>query len=420
MTDGLHIDTNRLAGVHAADADTPQLAEARRSPDGDAAPGSGDPDGVSLRESAFRRDRLLSAIVLLLGLGLFLAAPFILSAGSEFFMPVTVALVVALMLVPLLEWLERHRVPSGVAALLSLLAFLLLANAVLITIVVPAIGWAQLVPSHAQQIHDNLKPVLDLFHSVDRMAGRVASAVGARAPHPRPGAAPATPPTSLLEVVITSAPGVFIQFFFGMLLIYFFLAAWTRMREEAIRSRETLTGSLRIARLLRDVVSNTAAYLLTVATINLAVGALVALAAWQLGMPTPLMWGGLAAIFNFIPYVGPIIVVGLLGMGGLVAYTDPLQAIAPAGVFILIHLVESNIVTPRIVGRRLTISPLIILVSLSYWGWIWGAVGALVSVPLLIMVKVVLDRVGRPDIFGFLFDGRTLTRTAESSASPEP
>ncbi len=424
MTDGLHIDPSRLTGVHAADADAPRLADPVYAPDGDAAPGVDDGvsdlGGVTMRESAFRRDRLLSALVLLLGLGLFLAAPFILRAGSEFFMPVTVALVIALMLVPLLEWLERHRIPSGVAALLSLLAFLLLANAVIITIVVPAIGWGQLVPSHAQQIHDNLKPVLDLFHSLDRTAGRVANAVGARAPRPHAGAVAAPAPTSLVEIIVTSAPAVFIQFFFGGLLIYFFLASWSRMREAAIRSRETLTGSLRIARLLRDVVSNTAAYLLTVAIINLAVGALVALAAWQLGMPTPLMWGGLAAIFNFIPYAGPIIVVGLLGLGGLVAYTDPLRAIAPAGVFIVIHIIESNIVTPRIVGRRLTISPLIILISLSYWGWIWGAVGALVSVPLLIMAKVVLDRVGRPDIFGFLFDGRTLTRTAESLPPSEP
>ena len=130
-------------------------------------------------------------------------------------------------------------------------------------------------------------------------------------------------------------------------------------------------------------------------------------------MPTPLMWGGLAALFNFIPYVGPIIVVGLLGLGGMITYTDPLQALLPAGAFLCCHLTEANFITPQIVGKRLTMSPLAILLALSFWGWIWGTIGALVSVPLLILGHTLLERVGRPDVAGFLFDGRTLTRTNE-------
>lgn len=360
----------------------------------------------------FRRDRLLSAFVILGGFGLFLAAPFALQAGREFFMPVTVAIVISLMLVPVLEWLERHRVPAGLAALLSMLLLVAFANAVLVMIVIPAADWVRMVPAHADQIKSNIAPILDAFDKLDKLSNQVTAAVGNTA-----SAASAKmrteQPTSIVALVATTAPGVLIETFFALLLIYFFLSSWTEMREKAIRDRETLTGSLRMARLLRDMVSGTAQYLVTVAAINLALGAVVALIVWMLGMPTPLMWGGLAALFNFIPYVGPIIVVGLLAIGGLITFAEPFQALLPAGAFLCCHLTEANFITPQIVGKRLTMSPLAILLALSFWGWIWGTVGALVSVPLLILGHVLLERIGRPDVAGFLFDGRTLTRSTD-------
>ena len=367
---------------------------------------------IEADDPAFRRDRLLSALVLLGGLGLFLAAPFALKAGSTFFMPVTVALVLSLVLVPVLEWLERHRVPAGLAALLSMLLLLAVANAVLVMIVIPASDWVRMVPAHAEQIRGNLAPILDAFDRLDKLSNQVASTVGQTASNAS-ARMRTEQPTSIVALVATTAPSVLIESFFALLLIYFFLSTWTEMREKAIRDRETLTGSLRVARLLRDMVSGTAQYLVTVAAINLALGAVVALIVWALGMPTPLMWGGLAALFNFIPYVGPIIVVGLLGIGGLITYGEPMRALLPAGAFLMCHLTEANFITPQIVGRRLTMSPLAILLALSFWGWIWGTIGALVSVPLLILGHVMLERVGRPDVAGFLFDGRTLTRHSD-------
>ena len=367
---------------------------------------------VIAHDSNFRRDRLLSAFVILAGFGLFLAAPFALQAGRVFFMPVTVAIVISLMLVPVLEWLERPRVPAGLAAFLSMLLLVAIANAVLVMIVIPAADWVRMVPGHAEQIRNNIAPILDTFHKLDKLSNQVASAVGQTATHAS-SRMRAEQPTSIVALIATTAPGVLIEVFFALLLIYFFLSSWTEMREKAIRDRETLTGSLRMARLLRDMVSGTASYLITVAMINLGLGAVLALIVWGLGMPTPLMWGGLAALFNFIPYVGPIIVVGLLGLGGMITYTDPLQALLPAGAFLCCHLTEANFITPQIVGKRLTMSPLAILLALSFWGWIWGTIGALVSVPLLILGHTLLERVGRPDVAGFLFDGRTLTRTNE-------
>lgn len=372
-------------------------------------------DGVATEivvDPAFRRDRLLSALVIVFGLALALGLPFALREGAVFFMPVTVALVVALMLVPLLEWLERHRVPAGVAALLALVLFLIIANATVVMIVIPAAEWVRMLPEHAAQVRANISPIVDAFKSLERLGDQLAGALGQAASAREK--LPSQPPTSIVALVATSAPAVLVQVFFATLLVYFFLAGWTGMRARAILDRETLTGSLRIARLLRDMVSGTAQYLLTITIINASLGAVVAVLVWMLGMPTPLMWGGLAAIFNFVPYVGPIVVTGLLALGGLIVFSDPFAALLPAGAFLACHLVEANVVTPRVVGNKLTISPLWILLALSFWGWVWGTVGALIAVPLLILMRVMLDRIGRPDVFGFLFDGRVLSRHTDT------
>ena len=363
-------------------------------------------------DSNFRRDRLLSALVILGGFGLFLAAPFALKAGSPFFMPVTVAIVISLMLVPVLEWLERRRVPAALAAILSILLLFAVANAVLVMIIIPAADWVRMVPANAERIRANIAPILDAFHRLDTLSNQVTSAIGQQAADAS-AKMRTEQPTSIVALVATTAPSILIESFFALLLVFFFLSGWTEMREKIIRDRETLTGSLRAARLLRDMVSGTAQYLLTVATINIGLGGALALIVWALGMPSPLMWGGLAALFNFIPYVGPIVVVGLLGVGGMISFDDPVTALLPAGAFLMCHLTEANIITPKVVGKHLEMSPMAILLALSFWGWVWGTVGALVSVPLLILGHVMLERVGRPDVAGFLFDGRTLTRTSE-------
>lgn len=355
---------------------------------------------------SYRRDRLLSSLVFIAGVGLFFAAPFALRAGAIFFMPVAVAVVITLMLVPAQEWMERHRVPPGLSALLVLTLFLFVANATLVAIVLPATQWIQLLPSRIPQVQNNLAPILDAFASLERLIEQVTGVLSAHADGQTEVVVDT--PNSAFDLVTASAPAALVQTLFAILLVYFLLAAYTRMRERIIRNRSSLSGSLRVARLIRDTVQNTASYLLTITMINASLGAVVAVTMWLVGMPTPLMWGGFAAILNFVPYLGPVIASALIAFGGLIVFSDPWAALLPAALFVLIHALEANVVTPSLVGKRLEINPLAILLSLSFWGWVWGTVGALIAVPLLIMFKVILDRVGTPDILGFLFDEQTL------------
>lgn len=355
-----------------------------------------------------RRDRLLAGLTLMIGIGLVLALPFALKEGSPFFLPLTAAIVIAIALVPVLEWLERHRVPTPLASLICVLLFLTAANAALASIVVPAWDWVSIIPERIDNIQSNVKPLIDFYSNLERFVNRTIQELAQSRPIRPAQTAAESPPRSILELAATSAPTAIIEMFFAILVIYFFLSGWTRLRRKAITSRTSFGGAMATARVIQDVVDDTSAYLGTITLINVTLGLLVAGALWMIGMPTPLMWGGIVALLNYIPYLGPIFATLMLAVGGLMTYQDVWTALLPAAIMAGLHLVEANVVTPLIVGRRLTINPILILVSLSFWGWVWGTPGALLAVPLLIIIQTVLNAAGKPDIAGFLFEQGTL------------
>jgi predicted PurR-regulated permease PerM len=354
----------------------------------------------------YQRNRLLAGLTLVASIGLILGLPFALRAGAEFFLPVTAAMVIAIALVPLLEWLERRRVPSGIAAFLCLFVFLVIANAALASIVVPATEWFRALPERIPQIQANLAPLLDFYANLQKFVDDTVQML-ASGPVAAAQASAVSAPSSIMDYV-SSAPHAAIQLFFAILVIYFFLCGWTRLRERTITSRGSFGGALATARVIQNVVDSTSAYLGTITLINVTLGLLVALALWAIGMPSPLMWGGIVALLNYVPYIGPILAAILLALGGLMTFSDVWMALLPAVIQIALHVVEANAVTPAILGKRLTINPLLILLSLSFWGWVWGTPGALLAVPLLIIIQTVMSAAGKPDVAGFLFEEGTL------------
>jgi len=359
-----------------------------------------------------KRDRLLASLTLIAGIGVLVGLPFALRAGAEFFMPVTAALVVAIALVPLLEWFERRGIPSKLSAGLCVVIFLAVALFAIGSIVVPASDWVAQVPSTIPKVRSTLEPVLDLYKNLDKFIDRTASQIAITQEQTR--AVRIETPNSVSSLLISSAPHLLIQLFFALLVIFFFLAGWTAMRKKTIVSRGSFEGALTTARVIQQVVDATSTYLGTITLINIGLGALTALVLWWLGMPSPVMWGGIVAVANYIPYLGPIASALLLFLGGLMTYPDIWGALLPPAAFISFHLIEANFFTPMVVGHRLTISPLSILISLSFWAWIWGTTGALLAVPLLIIMKTVFSAAGTPDIAGFLFEHGTLTHAGEA------
>jgi predicted PurR-regulated permease PerM len=369
--------------------------------------------------SAYTRDRLLASLALMLGFGLALALPFALRAGAEFFLPVTAALVVAIALVPLLEWLERRRIPSALAAFICLVLFIAVANIAVAAIVLPATEWFRSLPERIGQLRETLAPLFQIYAEFEEFIDEVVREFG-RSSSAAPQTVQVETPNSLLQIIATSAPFAAIQMFFAVLVIFFFLSGWSRMRKRTITARSSFGGAMTTARVIQQVVDATSTYLGTITIVNIGMGLVVALVLYWIGMPTPLMWGGIAAVLNYIPYLGPIGSALLLGLGGLMTFEDPWYALLPALSFIAIHLIEANLVTPTVVGRRLTINPLLILLSLSFWAWVWGTTGALLAVPLLIITRTILDAAGKPDIAGFLFEEGTLIHEHHDEHRPSP
>jgi predicted PurR-regulated permease PerM len=394
-----------MDGDRAATPDRPAVRDNVLEPVGPVS--AGDPEGYAPGATdGYHRDRLLAAMTLTLGLGLLVALPFALREGADFFLPLTAALVAAVALVPPLEWLERRGLPSGLSAFLCLLLVLGLATVAIASVVVPAANWVALLPQRIGRIRATLRPLVEVYASLNGFIDKLANTITITKAHAR--AVTIETPDSLLSLLTSSAPGAFLQFLFGVLLIFFFLAGWSTMRRRSITRRASFNSAMTLARVIQEVVDATSSYIATITFINVGLGCIVAIAVGLVGLPTPLMWGGLVTLLNYVPYLGPIAGVLLLGLGGLITFADPWTASVPALIFIGLHLIEANIVTPTIVGRRLTINPLLILVAISFWGWVWGTIGAVLAVPLLVITRTVLDAAGRPDIAGFLFEYGTL------------
>jgi predicted PurR-regulated permease PerM len=317
--------------------------------------------------------------------------------------------------VPLLEWLERHGLPSGIAAFVSLLAFVMLINAALAIVILPATGWFARLPETLPRIRDNIAPLIDFYEAlqsfVDRTLQSVASGTEATAQ-----AMAAQAPESVVDYLISAAPSAAVELFFALLVVFFFLSSWTRLRRGTIRRRGSFDGAMQTARMIQNVVDATADYLGTITLINVVLGIIVAVMLWALGMPSPLMWGGIVTLCNYVPYLGPIVAAVLLGLGGLMTFDAIGLALVPSIVFISAHMLEANVITPLVLGRRLTINPLLILVSLSFWTWVWGAPGALLAVPLLVIMQTILATTGMRQLASFFSHGER----GDEEKSPKP
>ena len=371
--------------------------------DGDPAPEDGKapaPARVRGRRMAFAEQelRLISALVVLIGLGLFFALPFVLSIGSVVFLPVVTAVILTVILSPLADKLNGWGIPNVLASLVSLLFFFAILLLALALILQPAVALFDELPAMAKNVADQFAALRDRFAWIGQMNEQLADLMDRGESREVVVATP-----SLLEELAFATPSFVIETILTLLMAFFMIEARVRLRQRLLFGRTSFGTSIKAARVLREVQDRVAAYILTVGLINLGVGVIVALGAWALGVDAPIMWGGLAALLNFLPYIGPTLMVGLLTLFGIATTETIFIGLIPAAAYLALHTVEANVVTPSILGARFTMNPVLILIALSYFTWIWGVFGALLSVPILLMLTALFDHVGRPNLIGFIF-----------------
>ena len=357
-------------------------------------------------------NRLASALLLILGLGLFLALPFVLSIGAVLFLPLVTALVLTIVLSPLADRLARMGVPNIIASFMAVILFIAIVVLALATILNPAIALFDRIPVLVASIDETFtqfRGQLDWINELNQRIGNLAGRTTGRE------VVLATP--SMVERVALATPLLVLETLLTLLMAFFMIEARVRLRRRLLLERAEFTSSLRAARAIRDVQDRVASYILTVGLINLGVGVVAALGAWALGLDAPVMWGGLAAMLNFLPYVGPLIMTGILLLVGMGTAETLLLGLVPAGAYLGLHAVEANVVTPAILGKRFTVNPVLILLAISYFSWIWGALGALLSVPILITLIAIFQHLGHPNIVGFLFGESLFIQPSEDETN---
>lgn len=342
--------------------------------------------------------RLISALVVLIGLGLFFALPFVLSIGSVVFLPVVTAIILTVILSPLADKLNGWGVPNVLASLTALLFFFAILLLALALILQPAVTLFEELPTLAQNVADRFAELRNRFAWIGQMNDQLADLMSRGEEREVVVATP-----SLLEELAFATPSFVIETILTLLMAFFMIEARVRLRQRLLFGRTSFGTSIKAARVLREVQDRVAAYILTVGLINLGVGVVVTLGAWALGVDAPIMWGGLAAILNFLPYIGPTLMIGLLALFGIATTETVFIGLIPAAAYLGLHTIEANVITPSILGARFTMNPVMILIALSYFTWIWGIFGALLSVPILLMLTALFDHVGRPNLVGFIF-----------------
>ncbi len=351
-----------------------------------------------MRRIAAEELRLVSVLVVILGIGLFMALPFVLSAGKVVFLPLVTAIVISVLLSPMADRLSLIGIPNMLASFVSVLAIVAVVIMALLLILQPAADLLQEFPALVGQAAQQFSKLRSNFNWINEINQQLSNLSGAA---PRREVVVAAP--SVLEQVASATPTVVIEVILTLLMAFFMLEARVRLRRHLLLDRASFGTSLKAARVLRDVQDRVGSYILTVAMINLGIGLIVAFGAWAFGLEAPIMWGGLAALLNFLPYIGPITMIAALAVFGIGTGDSIIEGLLPAASFLGLHAIESNLVTPAILGRRFTLNPVLILLSISYFTWIWGVVGALLSVPILITLAALINHVGQPNLVGFVF-----------------
>lgn len=349
---------------------------------------------------------------------LVLASLYTLNFASSLLIPIVVALLVALLLSPLVGILKRMHVPRTISALILITSIggpLVLLGAELAE---PAKKWVQLLPEISARLNEELDAITQALQSEPEAAGAatepepqresrwydIFNFFGDEEEEPKAPAVDESPAESALwarlmqgglELLISffgAAPVVIAQFTTCVILVLFLLIFGPNLYNTFIDVLPPARDKRKVTELVTRVRQELSRYILTVSLINAGLGITTAAAMWLTGVDDALLWGAVVGLLNFAPYIGPVIGVCLLGLAGMVQYGLVPGALLPSLLYFTINMVESQFVTPTVLGQRMQINPLVLMVWLVLWGWLWGAVGILLAVPLLVCLKLAAEQ----------------------------
>lgn len=340
-----------------------------------------DPRPLLRRPGLWRTAAQMSSVGLLI-----LAFIVSLDLARPLLVPVVSAIVIGTMLGPLSRRAARHKIPAWLFATLTLLLIIALFQALTVLVSRPIAEGVAKAPEYGAQFAEKFDALTTSVPALSRLRNWVATGdVKFDAGYLQP-----------VVAFVTPALGQLVVFF---ATLFFFLLERTEIRRDLVLVFRQQDDRLRALRVLNDIEANLTRYIGTVTAINLALGVGVGAGAYLFGLPSPVLLGALAFVANYLPYIGPAFVTLTLFVVGLTTFPTLGDAAVPPALFVALATVEGHFITPNIIGKRLTLNPLAVFLCLSFWTWLWGPVGAFLSVPFLIVALVALNHlVFKPEV----------------------
>jgi predicted PurR-regulated permease PerM len=302
-------------------------------------------------------------------------------AAQVILAPVLLAIVIGLMFGPLADMMEQHGVPEGISAGIAVLILVLVIVSGGFLFYGPLSEWAGRIPliwARLQQELANFKEPMESLGAFQEQLKGILGSDQAMEVTVEDG--------STVTGIALLAPAILAQVLIFLVSLYFFLATREQIRIATLSLCVSRRMRWRTAHVFRDVELKVSKYLLTITMVNIGVGLVVTGLMWAIGMPSPLLWGALAAVLNYIPFVGQAFMALILFLVGLSTGGDLGAAMLPVALYWAVNFVEGNFVTPNLLGRTMTINPFMIFLSLTFWLWAWGPVGGLIAVPSLLIL----------------------------------
>lgn len=345
------------------------------------------------------RPVVLTAILVILSFGA-------LRVAQPVFFPVALALLLYFLLRPAVRWLTRRRVPVVIAAALAIAVPAATVSWGVVTLWRPALKWVDKAPRALRSLDQRsgtLKGPVEKVSEAAEEVEKIAEVDGSRTPEVN------VRERSLGEVLAAGVTAFVVQGAMTMVLLFFFLAFGDNLLRSVVRILPAFRDKRRAVEVARHVEVHVSRYLAIVTSINVVLAAVVGVAMKLMGMPNPWLWGVLAGLVNYVPYLGPTVGLVVISLVSAVAFPDLGRAVLAPLVYFTITATEGSFVTPMILGRHHSLNPLVILIWLLLWGWMWGVGGAVIAVPLLVTFKLLCDHIGPLQPLGELIGRRAAT-----------
>lgn len=334
--------------------------------------------------------------------GLFmLAALAALKAASSIVLPILLAFILALFLRPAVQILERLHVPRVIGGLVGILLVVGGLVGVGIALAGPATTWAVKLPEGIPRLTEHLKFLrepLDVLQRLLNEAEQVATG-------PTQNGLAVAAPSNFGGILFGSMRALVDGLLTAALVLFFLLVSGDTFLRRLVEIMPNFHNKRQAVDISQQIQHDISGYLFTITGMNAAVGIATGLVMYFSGLGDPMLWGTVAFLLNYVPILGPLTGAGIFILAGLLTFDSFWPAFLPAGLYVAIHMIEGQALTPILLARRFTLNPVVVILALIFWFWMWGVMGAILSVPMLVIAKISCDRIRPLMALGHFLEG---------------